>query len=828
MRPSREDEGQAFSEILAQALWLVEVRLLDAGVRRRDSNARLAGWRRLLQGDGLDDAVAQRAVMRLSTHGRGEKTLALRALARVERVSRALFELHQGLPALRAGSLAQSLTRAVDPDALAPLHPQLTWPDGTQMRWHRRPDPGDRELAYLLAAGTVDTHVHLGGAVPPAFHWVALMSGRVPFEVAGDVGTPDAGHAPRGAWVKALAHAARLRMRLAWRLQDRSEEPAFPDLPRSDDALWAPFRPPEEPCPDPDLVSPPTWLGIPGAVVALGQTVGARLRQDRAFTDPLAPSADALPLAGEGWLLYAVGTRLREARAARRLDHGGADERLALDLLRYLRLRNAFYRAMLHLRGTYGLARFGESFRRQSVTANRRRGAWRSRRRRRLRREYLRFERYRLAVAVHAHLHEAFGAAQERNVRPVRGIELRVSLWPGSSTLHRFRAWMRGLSDALTLARTGPFADHARSLNQRWPRLQVGFIVHAQKRAGLDADAARDAFEPLWRVLAEYPLVRPFFVGVDAAGAERDTPPRVFGEAFRKLRRRVDEHHACDGETPIRLGYTYHAGEDPWDLMTGLRHMDEAVELLLERRGRLGHALALGDDPAAFYLRRGGACEPTLATHLLDLAWAWGRCREAGLAPQALALAGRIGALLGTRPRTARLERCWRRMQPPRGARRPRQEDRLLGEFGLDQARWGRPVRVIGDAGWLQLVGEMQQLLRRRLASFGITIEANPTSNFLIGGYASFLDLPYRVLTDAGLAVSINTDDPGMFATSLPAEFQRLEEAYEDADRPRRDVLEWLAARARDGRASSFMGRLTPIGRSAWRAARRLLVSRPR
>lgn len=74
-------------------------------------------------------------------------------------------------------------------------------------------------------------------------------------------------------------------------------------------------------------------------------------------------------------------------------------------------------------------------------------------------------------------------------------------------------------------------------------------------------------------------------IGVDAASSEFDTPPEVFAPAFRMLRRNGFNH------------FTFHAGEDFFHILGGLRAIYEAVHFNDLRCGdRIGHATAAGLD----------------------------------------------------------------------------------------------------------------------------------------------------------------------------------------------------------------------------------------
>jgi len=82
--------------------------------------------------------------------------------------------------------------------------------------------------------------------------------------------------------------------------------------------------------------------------------------------------------------------------------------------------------------------------------------------------------------------------------------------------------------------------------------------------------------------------------------------------------------------------------------------------------------------------------------------------------------------------------------------------------------RIGHGVRSIEDR---QLVEE--------LAESGMLLEISPSSNICLGIYPNYADHPFRQLSDAGVTVTVNSDDPPMFNTTLTREFEILIEQYE-------------------------------------------------
>ncbi|MEN8260171.1 MAG: hypothetical protein ABFS02_06215 [Pseudomonadota bacterium] len=432
---------------------------------------------------------------------------------------------------------------------------------------------------------------------------------------------------------------------------------------------------------------------------------------------------------------------------------------------------------------------------------------------------------------------------------PVRGIEIRVSIPTGRLFKPLMRAWLLGLRDHITQDRddadrpiTTPealFDPLTRGGNEadRPCATQAALLFHLIKlgNSRKEVEEAKELTRKLGFMLKDHPRLRPFIIGLDAAGDERRAAPRTFGEAFRQLRDFQAKPRVPTDQPDIHLGWTCHVGEDVDDLLTGLRHLDEAASLLLGNEGgRLGHALALGDDPTRFYAQRGGETEPSLGCHLLDMVWAHGRLTEARK-PKSIAW---IESTL--RQWCGRITHCEEEMAPINkdiARTEVEQGPNIVGCFRamqLDAKKSGavlrdaelvkvllptceaeklmrQPVNVQANRRWIKMVTRLQSMLRKRLAHRRICIEANPTSNLLIGHYTDYTQLPYQTLIDDELALSINTDDPGLFITSLPGEFSVMYSALAQNMSHRR-VLEWLAARVFDAEQSSFITAQTPVG----------------
>ncbi len=68
--------------------------------------------------------------------------------------------------------------------------------------------------------------------------------------------------------------------------------------------------------------------------------------------------------------------------------------------------------------------------------------------------------------------------------------------------------------------------------------------------------------------------------------------------------------------------------------------------------------------------------------------------------------------------------------------------------------------------------------LLAHLASQGIALEVCPTSNVCTGAVPSLAEHPLPALLAAGVPVTLATDDPGMFHTSLNEEYLRCHRAF--------------------------------------------------
>ena len=85
----------------------------------------------------------------------------------------------------------------------------------------------------------------------------------------------------------------------------------------------------------------------------------------------------------------------------------------------------------------------------------------------------------------------------------------------------------------------------------------------------------------------------------------------------------------------------------------------------------------------------------------------------------------------------------------------------------LHAMRIGHGVRCIEDPNLVEYLHRLQ-----------IPLEVCPTSNVRLGIYPDYQSHPLRKLWDAGLYITVNSDDPPMFGTSLNREYEILVDQF--------------------------------------------------
>ncbi|MFO0591647.1 MAG: hypothetical protein U0441_29140 [Polyangiaceae bacterium] len=691
-------------------------------------------------------------------------------------------------------------------------------------------------LLSLLHEGLVsETHVHLGAAVPFDLLWTGLMDGlrcdsrdniaplKKKLTAFGD---------PKTSVLRLIA-AAGTRLLLAQFLQadDRQSSGTFSQFAtRAFPEIASHINMSMDVAAEERLLRQmvrslldgrlPDYLSLAALESAYRRLAGRPLRgrartlEDVATRDPLST-----------WLPTGAGHASSETqfllRAIRYIRHHGIDdEPFARVFWQYVRVRTILYKYLVQEPGTSGLDWFKQHYDRISP----------------------------LRKPLEKVLFESGLTIAARDVR-LGSFEGRTSPEP------RWTKVRDMLRYAARQAAHFPYRSGAE-------RAEVGLILHFLKSATHDG---RPCAEPnqhahgarfgAWfyqrrkeviaikTALDNDPRLLLLLRGVDVASSELSVPTWPLVPLFHRLREishRVADNLAREepalGVRPLRV--TCHAGEDYRRLVEGLRRVHELLDTRIVGAGdRIGHGLALGHDPE-LWARGAEVTFQPLEDRLDDLLWEIERytrgeidtdaSRLAAVSAEALRLGKQMFGTTISKSVEDLLEArklrhdsdVLRRLAYPfirlssiavAGA-----QPLLLG-YLTDQAVYHRgrvPLPIRLTSGELTFLKRAQRWLRTEIAKREITIESNPSSNFLIGDMLTLGEHPsFRLQPLSGttsdemgppLPLSVNSDDPVSFATSLADEHAHLYGALIRHGVGHAQALAWLEARRRDGHRSRF------------------------
>ena len=286
-------------------------------------------------------------------------------------------------------------------------------------------------------------------------------------------------------------------------------------------------------------------------------------------------------------------------------------------------------------------------------------------------------------------------------------------------------------------------------------------------------------------------------VGIDFSSSDEYARPEVYAQLVRYARKKQFNH------------FTYHAGEDFYDLMDGLRTIEDILVFLKwDRHCRLGHVIALGVDAERYYKDRGRNVIATRQTLLDNLVWFLGMQTR-----YRFPLTGNVRSILLEKIRELYGEIGY---SVPFDLDKYQKSMKLRGDFPLkgikgegmatfvncsldegrtlDSLRRNADVKTLFDEyigsedihkkgeeiiHWKMPVGiedglrRIQEALLDVIEKKKIAIESCPTSNYMIGPFERYDELPLHKFQNhlTQNNISINTDDKGIIATSIEGEY---------------------------------------------------------
>jgi adenosine/AMP deaminase-like protein len=340
-------------------------------------------------------------------------------------------------------------------------------------------------------------------------------------------------------------------------------------------------------------------------------------------------------------------------------------------------------------------------------------------------------------------------------------------------------------------------------------------------------------------VLRHRPLSLEVLRGFDVCTDEVAVPTWVLAPLLQRVRTAAEDgaeaFQGWFGPCPPPPRTTVHAGEDFVHLLTGMRMLDEAIEGFgLIAGDRIGHGLSLGFDPIQ-WATRAGMVPVAREERLFDLLWesqfyaSHGGCAD----PSRLGLLQReipalVETIFGPGVTPGEIE----------GLRADLLDPWVLYQAGFpsgpipdaavqEDPRIRRVISYLTDGEtfergrtsiWVETAPEaislaaLQAELRRKVGRIGLTVEVNPTSNLLIGDLNDLTRHPLWRLRPIRpsdddtppVPICIGSDDPLLFGSSLPLEYQSLCDAMTLAGYSEEEIRRWIDRTRASGMETRF------------------------
>lgn len=359
--------------------------------------------------------------------------------------------------------------------------------------------------------------------------------------------------------------------------------------------------------------------------------------------------------------------------------------------------------------------------------------------------------------------------------------------------------------------------------------------------------------------------------GIDAASHEVNCRPENFGQVFRYLSGLRQQYPYCHYDRNKNhlpdLHKTYHVGEDFYDIIDGLRSIDEAVLFLQLKFGdRIGHGVALGLNPEIYYNKRRIISMP-LQNALDNIAWCLYCIEKCGINISTSFLSylqfsfnmyfnrlyneninkittTNLLAYISAWKHRGNNPECYKykynkviikeHLNPITEWEKynfiNREKYKNIDEniyelyrnyhFNYDLKKKGQdPVEIVVNDDYIQLVKELQKIMRNFILKKGVAIESNPSSNFRISNLEKTNELPIFNLFPVNeeedcfrLNTSVNTDDQGVFYTSLVKEYTLLCSTLQNEFDTKGmriysddKILSWISHLIENGKQQCFM-----------------------
>lgn len=231
-----------------------------------------------------------------------------------------------------------------------------------------------------------------------------------------------------------------------------------------------------------------------------------------------------------------------------------------------------------------------------------------------------------------------------------------------------------------------------------------------------DNAAALKSYKHIRSFIEAYPDMAKVISGLDFAFTEEGFPPKSKESLFKEFHR--------DNKEGKKLDLLYHVGESFQDkgIISAIRWIWEADQL---GATRLGHAIALGVDPANY---KGKIVHEPCEERLDSIHW-----------------------LIANKQILREHGHCVNQVE-------------LSSEEKTINKQTAPFVKIKYDDAYIEEAKSLQKAVATILKKNGVLIESCPTSNLRIGQVEKLQFHPLKLFHELGLNYAICTDDPGIFA----------------------------------------------------------------
>lgn len=364
------------------------------------------------------------------------------------------------------------------------------------------------------------------------------------------------------------------------------------------------------------------------------------------------------------------------------------------------------------------------------------------------------------------------------------------------------------------------------------------------------------------KIRAEIPYADEYLIGIDGASNELFSEPWILAPIFRSvkdkyksiLKDKAFNRYGIKLLATKDLGITYHVGEVFHSIASGLRHVDEVIDYYGYQNGeRLGHGTILGISIDSYVDNHRIISLPTI--ELLDnLLWLYHLKAYKNLFKdisisyleehiwKITHFIYDINGHLGGNSEGINIHHLYLAYKKQfTGLDFVKDEYYLLNceanfsnkncifknfkNWNEDLLFYSRHCRCFlkkmtrmiqidtSDKTIINIYKEVQQYVINKIACKGIIIETNPVSNANIGEFNSMNDHPIFMMNDSfdkdhnHVMVSVNTDDPGVFGTTLKNQYGFILQVLIDKGVPMEKALKWIDMTRENGLNSTFINR---------------------